>query len=128
MTARTRPGRGKCPPFVRLDKRDLNSRQWHALSPKAVKMFVYLATQYSGFNNGDISAAWSTMREKGWRSKGTLHAALAELVAAGWIRKTRQGGKNRCSLYAVGIYPIDKCNGKHDARPTTTAPHDWKEN
>ena len=128
MTAKHRPGRAKCPPFVRLEKRDLNSSQWHALSPKAVKMFIYLASQYNGRNNGDISAAWSTMRERGWRSKGTLHAALAELVDTGWIRKTRQGGKNRCSLYAVEIHPIDSCNGKHDARPTTKAPNSWREN
>lgn len=126
MTKRKRPGRGRAPPFLRLEKRILDSKQWSALSPKAVKMFIDIASQYNGSNNGDLSAPWSRMRAKGWRSKGTLHSALSELEKAGWIRKTRQGGKHRCNLYAVTINPIDECKGKHDARPTPTAPHDWK--
>ena len=126
MTTRRRPGRGKAPPFLMLEKRILESNQWNNLSPKAVKMFIYLASLYNGHNNGDMSATWSTMRAKGWYSKGTLHDALTELERTGWIRKTRQGGKNRCNLYAVTTYAIDDCYGKHDSSPTKTALHDWK--
>ena len=126
MTKSKRSGRGRAPPFLRLEKRNLDSKQWSALSPKAVKMFIDISSQYNGSNNGDLSAPWSKMRARGWRSKGTLQDALSELVATGWVRKTRQGGKHRCNLYAVTIFPIDECKGKHDARPTTTAPNDWK--
>jgi len=126
MAKATRPGRGKCPPFTKLEHAWAKSPQCHKLSPKAVKLLFNLACSYNGSNNGNISAAYVLMKPMGWKSKGTLYDALRELREAGWLRVTRQGGKHRCSLYALTVFPIDACKGIHDAQPTATPPNDWK--
>jgi hypothetical protein len=85
-----------------------------------------LAKEYKGHNNGDFSAAYSVLKSRGWNSPGTLSAALKELQADGWILLTRQGGKNRCSLYAITWWSIDGCNGKHDYAEENIARNTWK--
>jgi len=126
MAKTNRPGRGKCPPFTKLEHCWAKSPQFYKLSPKAVTLLIHLACSYNGSNNGNLSAAYVLMKPKGWKSKGTLYDALHELQEAGWLRVTRQGGKNRCSLYALTVFAIDECKGIHDAKPTTTPPNDWK--
>jgi len=118
-------GHSKKPQSIWIGKRILNSPEYARLSPKAVKMLLDIWVQYTGFNNGDLSAPWSLMRPRGWQSKGTMHAAIKELEKAGWLERTRQGGKHKCNLYALSGYPIDKCNGKHDRRPTKKASQLW---
>jgi DNA-binding PadR family transcriptional regulator len=79
-------------------------------------------------NNGDLTAAWRTMRVKGWASKATLYKALRELDATGFIIKTRQGGRRLCSLYAVTWRGIDECAGKLDShiRASAVPLNTWK--
>lgn len=105
-------------PFLHLPHSVLSSRGYLSLDGWSVKLLVDIAGQFKGSNNGDLTAAWSFMQARGWRSKGTLHKALAALLDAGLIEQTRQGGKNRCSLYAITWRPIDECKGKLDVRPT----------
>jgi hypothetical protein len=38
--------------------------------------------QFNGRNNGDLSAAWSTMSEYGFKSKGTLNRSIKALLEA----------------------------------------------
>jgi len=97
-----------------------------ALSPFAVKLLCDLLAQYRGSNNGDLQATFKLMRRRGWRSKTTLHKAIRELVQSGFVIVSRQGGRHKCSLYAVSFYAIDECEGKHDIAETRTAPGDWK--
>lgn len=115
------------------------SEEFAALSAPAVKLLIDLYTQFTGYNNGDLSAAWKIMKKRGWNSRDTLCRALQGLLAAGFIEKTRQGGKNLCSLYAVTWLPIDECpiksNGmkfggksKLDVSPTRTPSHLWRKN
>jgi len=47
-----------------------------------------------------------SMKEKGW-TRGTLDRAKKDLLKNGWLIKTRQGGKNKCSLYAISWLPLD---------------------
>ena len=78
---------------------------------------------------GDLSAAYSVLKARGWRSPGTLNGALKRLVRAGWLTYTRHGGRNRCALYALTWWPIDYCEGKHlEVRAETVARHSWKTN
>ena len=86
------------------------------LSRTARALLLDISMQYSGRNNGDLSAAPTVMSRYGWESRGTLHTALTELIAEGFIEVTRQGGRNRASLYAVTWKGIDP--GPHDAQPT----------
>ena len=91
----------------------------------ACKLFLDLQAQYNGFNNGDLCITWSIMRKRGWRSRTTLQSAKQSLLDVHLILCTRPGGRRRCALYALTIYDIDECNGKHDLKPTSTPPRSW---
>ncbi|MHA7809378.1 MAG: hypothetical protein ACX933_06200 [Marinobacter adhaerens] len=112
--------------FLNIPHEVLKSDSYCRQDGWTAKLLVDVAGQYNGFNNGDLSAAWTIMRKKGWRSKGTLHKALTNLLEAGLIEQTRQGGKNRCSLYAVTWKVIDECKGKLDIKPTKAPSGKWK--
>ncbi|WP_375176682.1 hypothetical protein [Marinobacter mobilis] len=105
-------------PFLGIPHHVIGSEAYKSLDGWAVKLLVDIAAQFKGNNNGDLCAAWSVMQDKGWNSKGTLHKALKALLDAGLIEQTRQGGRNRCSLYAITWRSIDECRGKLDVRPT----------
>jgi len=96
------------------------------LSHMAAHLLDNLTAQFNGTNNGDLSAAPKIMKLYGWNSQGSIHKALAELLALGFIEQTRQGGKNQCSLYAVTWLAIDDCKGKLDVNPTNVASNLWK--
>lgn len=105
----------------------LDSPQWAALPPYSVKLLMELARQYKGSNNGDLGAAFSILRERGWSSEPTMWKHLATLEDTGWIIKTRQGGRHiGCNLYAVTWWPVDECNGKHQHPPESKASNLWK--
>lgn len=111
----------------------LNTKNYASLSGWDVKLLLDIVAQYTGCNNGDFTASWSVMCAKGWRSKGTLSRAVEELLNAGFIEKTRQGGRNLCSLYAISWQPIDECLDKRsklhklDVKPTNVASGRWKD-
>jgi hypothetical protein len=96
----------------------IRSKELAVLSPYALKLLLDLLAQYRGKNNGDLCAAWTVMRERGWRSKATLQKALKELLANEWIEVSRQGGRNLASLYAVTFFAVNDCGGKHALKPT----------
>lgn len=120
-------GRRETRPFFMWPRDVADSDAYTALSAHAVKLLNDLYFQFRGANNGDLSAAWSVMQSRGWKSRDTLCKALKELLAAGMIEKTRQGGRNRCSLYAVTWRSIDECKGKLDMTATTKPSNLWKQ-
>ncbi len=129
-TARKRKreqGRQETRPFIALVKEWLLSPEWAELSPTEIKLFIDLASQYNGKNNGDFCATWQMMKKRGWRSPGTLSAAIKGLIAKGWLELTRQGGRNHIpSLYALNIWKIDECGGKLDVAATALPSMRWK--
>ena len=134
MTTRKRPQKRRDSyTFAGIPHAVLKTRKYADLSAWGVKLLVDITAQYTGHNNGDMQAAWTCMQKRGWRSKATLYRATDELLEAGFIVKTRQGGRNRCSLFAIAWQPIDECIDKRtkthklDMRPTTTAPGLWKD-
>lgn len=112
--------------FLALPHFILRSDEFGRLSPKAVKLLVELAGLYKGDNNGDLSAAYSVLKERGWRSAGTLADAIRELRESRFLLTTRHGGKHRCSLYAITWWPIDECKGKLEVPSSRQASHAWK--
>jgi hypothetical protein len=104
------------------------SHGYTKLSAYAVKLLNDLLSQYYGSNNGDFQAAFSLMRKRGWKSKGTLNRAIKELIESGFVEVSRQGGRNKCSLYAVTFYAIDECKGKLDISATNAPTSIWKRN
>jgi hypothetical protein len=112
--------------FVMLPHHVLGHDNFRTLSPRATKFVVDLLAQYRGNNNGDFCATLKTMQERGWNSSDQLNKAKNELVDRDIIWVTRQGGRNKCNLYAVTFFPIDECKGKLDVASTRTAPVNWK--
>ncbi|WP_286749419.1 hypothetical protein [Marinobacter sp. UBA2688] len=110
-------GRRSTAPFLNIPKEVLGGEAYLSLGGWQVKLLVDIASQFNGKNNGDLTAAWSIMKERGWKSPGTLNKALKDLLDAGLIEETRSGGRHRCTLYAVTWRGIDECKGKLDVNP-----------
>ena len=91
------------------------------LGGSAVKLLLALAYQYRGNNNGDLTAAFTVMRDQfGFRSPVTLARAIKALLGANLIKQTRihqfMNPGRKCALYALTWQPIDECDGKLDCR------------
>lgn len=112
--------------FFRMPVEVLDSPAYCGLSFKARALLFDLGAQYRGNNNGDLAAPWSWMRPRGWKSKDTLRRALMELLSAGMIEQTRQGGLHCPTLYAVTWLGIDECGGKLDIKPNPVASGLWR--
>ena len=119
-------GRQTTNSFLSLPHHVLNHENFRCLSPRATKLAIDIAAQYRGSNNGDLCAPLSLMRDQGWNSSDQLDKAKKELVRKDVIRVARQGGLNKCNLYALTWFPIDECKGKLDIASTITAPGNWK--
>jgi len=113
--------------FYQIPRKVHRCADYRALKGNAVKLLNALTYQFYGKNNGDLTTAWSVMRNKhGFNSPMTLRNALHELLNADLVTKTCQGGLGKCSLYAVKWLKINPCDGKLEVQPTTTPPrHTW---
>ena len=99
--------------FILLPLCVLNGAAYLGVSAHARMLLVDLAAQYRGDNNGDLCAAFSMMKPRGWKSTHTLQKAKLELIEAGLIVETRKGARpSKASLYAVTWYAMDDCGGK----------------
>lgn len=112
--------------FLALPHELLSSNAYISLTNKAVKCLLDISAQYKGKNNGDLSCTPKLMKKLGWNSNSQLESAKNELLEKGFIVLTRQGGRNKCNLYAITWQPIDECKGKLDRPATITALGYWK--
>lgn len=119
-------GRKETGTFLRTPTAVLVSSNFCGLSTKAKALLLDIGARYNGFNNGDLAAPYSWMKARGWKSKDTLHRALKELLEAGMIELTRQGGLHGPSLYAFTWIAIDDCRVKLDVAATRVASGKWQ--
>lgn len=112
-----------------------DSDAYRSLSPSAVKLLMDILRDYNQKNNGDLAATFSRMKPRGWRSTATLDRAKKELLKAGLIELTRQGGlaqgRKVPNLYGLTWQPIDECrdgDGRHklDVPPSKIPSSRWK--
>ena len=109
--------------FYQIPRKVHRCADYRALNGNAVKLLNALTFQFIGKNNGDLGAAWSVMRDKhGFKSPLVLDNAVYELLNADLITRTRQGGRGKCSLYALNWLRINPCDGKLEVQPTTIPP------
>jgi hypothetical protein len=116
--------------FAGIPRRVMDNPDYKNLSGNAVKLLLELARQYKGdriANNGDLTAAWGVLKERGFNSKKTISRAVQELLNARMIVQTRSGRfinpGGRCSLYALSWLPINECPGKDlEVQSTITPP------
>lgn len=119
-------GRSEGGSFTSIPHAVQDSVNWHRCSGTAIKLLCELARQFNGKNNGDLCAALSVLKRRGWNSGDVLTNGLRELRHYGFLVLTRQGGLHRASLYALGWRAIDDCGGKLDVPATNIAPGGWK--
>lgn len=119
-------GRRESGPFVAIPRSVLDHQNFLALTAKAKALLLDFLAQYRGNNNGDLQCTFSLMKDRGWNSKDCLQRALRELLYYEFVLVTRQGGRHRCSLYALTFYVIDECSGKHDVQATYKTPGQWR--
>jgi len=103
------------------------TRKYRSLSAKAKALILDLGSQFRGMNNGDLCATWSMMKAMGWKSSSVLYKAKTELIDAGFIMVTRQGGRHKPTLYALTWKAIDDCKGKLDIESTKAPPGNWRD-
>ncbi|VVE33735.1 hypothetical protein PSP20601_03773 [Pandoraea sputorum] len=88
----------------------INSPAWRVLGPSAVKLYLDMRAALTGTNNGNLSAALSDLKHRGWASSATLAKALFELRTLGFIAVTREGGLKMgtrvCTLYRFVDQPV----------------------
>lgn len=116
------------------------------LSPHALRVFMILVSKLRGkktkkngathinTNNGDLSITHKEMKELGiGQSNRTFLQSINELIDNGFIIKTRQGGRNRCNLYAVTFQVIGDIREsgsvvrKIDHSPTLYPSNEWRQ-
>ncbi|MFK5914049.1 MAG: hypothetical protein QM484_06725 [Woeseiaceae bacterium] len=119
-------GRKERGSFSRMPHQITNSENYRTLSVRAKALLYDTNARYNGKNNGDFDYTLKNMKKWGWSSNDTIARAKKELLEKGWIVLTRQGGRNKCNLYALTIWAIDNCKGKLDVSATNTAPASWK--
>lgn len=109
--------------FVGIPHSAYSSPLFVALSPWSIKLLVDLGAQYNGRNNGDLAAAFTLMKPRGWNSETTLNKAKKQLLAAGFIIEMRKGKRpNTCSLFALAWRPLNP-SPKHDFGPNGFQPY-----
>lgn len=95
----------KLPPFASIDHSVIDSPAFSDLSHSAVRVLLIITRQCNGSNNGLLQATYSYCKDKGVGSEHTLQKAIAELIAHGFIYRTRghgfEAGKNTWAKYAI---------------------------
>ncbi|WP_179197320.1 hypothetical protein PWP89_16250 [Stenotrophomonas rhizophila] len=119
-------GRRSSDTFVRLPHPMIKSPAFYALGGGALKMLMFLAAQYNGRNNGDLSATKAMVAEAGVCATSKLGGLLAQLEGAGFIVQTRHGNRKLCNLYALTWYGIDTCPGKSLELLPGPPRNDWR--
>ncbi|MDB4431209.1 hypothetical protein N9137_02345 [Pseudomonadales bacterium] len=119
-------GRANTGGFQQLPKDLINHPNFFKLRHRSKALLIDLLSQYNGKNNGDLCAAMTLMKERGWTSNSSLNLALKELQYYGFIKIARQGGRNLATLYAVTFKAVDDCGGKIDINPTRVPSFEYK--
>jgi hypothetical protein len=133
MASDTRPATEA---HVRITLTLLNSPAFVALDYSAKALFLDMRSRLRGSNNGNLNAAYSELRHRGWKSETTLAKGLRPLEAVGLIRKTRETigverGSKVCNLYRftdVDVYAfpkleIEAMRSTHDYKQFTSLGH-----
>lgn len=116
--------------FIGIPYHVANSTQFAKLSSHANKLLLDLLLQYTGSNNGRLSACWTLMRLRSWKSSSTLYKAKKELLDKGFVVVTKTGFKMRGhpTLLAITWNGIDECKGvqfEENVRPSPVPLSSW---
>ncbi len=115
-------------PVIVLPKSVLDTDEMRALPASATKLRLAVLPQYNGpgRNNGAIRILMRQPRRYGFTSADTLTRARDDLLRAGFLQITRQGGTNMVSLYALTWMGIDPVPGI-DIKASPSPSHLWQQ-
>lgn len=90
----------------------LESAGYRLASHTARSLLVDIAMQYTGHNNGKLTACAKYLNAKGWRSNDTIVRARRELIDCGLLIETRKGARpNKAAWFALSWYDLDPAQG-----------------
>lgn len=113
-------------PFVALEHRVIDSEAFADLKHSSVRILLAIARQLTKDNNGHLQATFSWCNRFGVGSDNTLTDAVADLIAHGFIYRTKSHGANGVwATYAVTWLPIKKSEGLFLAGFKMFAWRDW---
>ncbi len=94
-------------PYCAIEHRVIDSPAYADLTHSACRLLTLLARQLTRDNNGNLQATFAWCKPRGFGSEHTLRDAIADLIAHGFIYRTRSHGANRAwARYAVTWLPI----------------------
>ena len=99
-------------PYGAIDHVVIDSPAYASLNHSSVRLLNILVRQLTINNNGHLQATYSYCGKRGIRSENTLRIAIRDLLAKGFIYRTRSRGANGIpALYAVTWIPITNKQG-----------------
>jgi hypothetical protein len=98
--------------FLALPLVVLQSAGYRAAGHVARSLLLDIAMQYSGTNNGRLTACAKYLRPLGWLSNDTIVRARRELIDVGLLVETRKGARpNRAAWFALSWVALDVKDG-----------------
>ena len=113
-------------PYAAIDHRVIDSAAYADLSHSGCRLMVILCRQLTKDNNGNLQATFAYCQPRGIASEHTLRAAIADLIAHGFIYRTRSHGANKAwARYAVTWLSVTKKDGLFLAGFVSCAWRNW---
>ena len=114
-------------PYAAIEHRVIDSPAFADMKPTAQVLLLLVVRQLTKDNNGHLQASFKYMQRFGIGSEHTLRDAIAELIAHGFIHRTRSHGANKAwAKYAVSWLPIKQRDGLFLDTFKPCAWHSWK--
>ena len=112
--------------FVALEHRVIDSEAFADLKHSSVRVQLAIARQLTRDNNGHLQATYSWCQRYGIGSDNTLTDAVSDLIAHGFIYRTKSHGASGVwAKYAVTWLPVKKSDGLFLAGFKMFAWRDW---
>lgn len=113
-------------PYAAIHHRAIDSPAFAALKPTSQALLILLARQLTKENNGHLQASFKWCNRFGIGSEHTLRKAISELIAHGFIYRTRSHGANGAwARYAVTWLPIKQRDGLFLTNFVSCAWREW---
>jgi len=114
-------------PYAAIEHRVIDSLAYADLTHSACRLLTLITRQLTKENNGHLQASFTWCKERGIGSEHTLRDAIADLIAHGFIYRTRSHGANRAwARYAVTWLPVKNREGLFLAGFKPCAWRDWQ--
>lgn len=114
-------------PYAAIEHRVIDSPAYADLTHSACRLLTIMTRQITKDNNGNLQATFSYCKKRGINSEHTLRDAIADLIAHGFIYRTRSHGANKAwARYAVTWLPIKKREGLYLDGWVPCAWRDWQ--